>query len=161
MQSRVIRFIIAALLLSGAALFAVGSVVEHGRESDRHAAGTTESEGEHTESESEHAEGAGSNATETGADEVRPLGLNLESTSFVIMGVLISVVLAAAVVWRPTRPVLLLVVAFAATFALLDLLEVIGQAGNDTTLVAIASMVGLAHAAAAVLDIGLLRTSAT
>ena len=158
MDTRTLRLAVAALLIVGAALFAVGSIVEHGRGPERGLSeSTTTTEG--GESTGEHSEGTGTSHPEGGSDEVRPLGLNLEATPFVVVGILVSVGLAIAIVWKPYRPVLGVTVVFAAVFTLLDLLEVMGQAGHDAALVAIAAAVGLAHLAVVVLGSRLWRAA--
>ncbi len=123
------RWLLSALLIVAAALFAIGAAAER----DTHS--------EHNET-AEHSE-----STET-SEEV--LGINLESTPLVLIGVGISVALAAAA-WLTNRKVILLVATlFAVAFAALDIAEFAHQIDQSASgLAALAAIVALLHLAAA------------
>jgi hypothetical protein len=120
---------IAALLIVGAALFAIGTAIERGR--DNHAAagetGASESEAGHSEAD-EHAVTGGE-----GVEASKVLGLDVEATPFVVLGVVASLALAA-VAWRsPRSSVFLGVAGFALFFAVLDVAEVSHHVSDDST----------------------------
>lgn len=146
---------IAALLIAGAALFAIGTAIERGR--DNHAAtgetGASESEAGHSEAD-EHA------VTEGQADEnSKVLGLDVESTPSVVLGVVASLALAA-VAWRsPQRSVLLAVAGFALLFAVLDVAEISHHVSDDSTgLAMLAGGVAVLHLSATAVAATSIRT---
>ncbi|HKE98410.1 MAG TPA: hypothetical protein VKG45_05720 [Actinomycetes bacterium] len=148
-----LRWLIAALLLVGATLFAVGVGAERNRHTDVEAAATAEN-GESAEHRAEEAtrgstHDPGGEAAEPG-EEWRIAGLNPEGPGFVVLGVLISAVLAATVVLRPLRAVLVVVAVVALAFAVLDTVEIIRQAQEaNTGLSVLVALVALAHITAA------------
>ena len=127
---------IAALLVVATILFVVGVAAEP--TTDTH---TDEPSGE----AAEHVESAEK-------DEERVLGLDLESPGPVALAVVLSAVLAAAVLWRPDRRVLLVVALGATAFAVLDIAEVAHQLADDRTgLALLAATIAAMHAAATAL----------
>ncbi len=119
---------IAALLIAGAALFAIGTAIERGR--DHHeAAGETggpESEAGHNEANENAATGA------EAAESNKVLGLDVEATPFVVLGVVASLALAT-VAWRwPQRSVFVAVAGFALLFVVLDGAEVSHHVSDDS-----------------------------
>lgn len=141
------RWLIGALLIAAAALFAVGVAAEGGHHHENVA--SVES-GEHNEA-TEHSEATADNEqTEASGETV--FGINLESTPFVVLAVIVSGVLAVAT-WRTDYKMILLVTAlFAAAFALLDVAELSHQIRESATKIAlIAAVIAVLHAAAALL----------
>jgi len=131
-----LRRLVSVLLLAAAALFVVGVAVERG--GDEHHEGTE--------------------ATESHEDEEAGELLG-ESNALVIVMVAVSVAVAAAVWLRRERWLLWLAIAFAAGFAMLDVLEMANQLAHDegdSTVALIAGLVAALHAAAAFLTGALL-----
>jgi hypothetical protein len=106
----------------------------------------------------EHNEGTGHNqgtehehreASESGGTV---FGINLESTPFVVLAVIVSVALAVAT-WRSNdRSVLLVTALFAAAFAVLDVGELPHQIKESaSTIAAIAAVIAVLHVVAALL----------
>jgi hypothetical protein len=127
------RWMLAALLIAGAALFAIGVAAE--RANDHHGSETTE----HTES------------AETGeAHSVSGLVSHLESIPLVVTGCIASLLLALAVVRRQDRRLLLLITGFAVAFTLLDVTEVVHQINDHQIAIGLlAAAVAIVHGAAA------------
>jgi hypothetical protein len=149
------RWLLSALLLTGAALFAIGVATE--RNSDDHHAEATSA---HIESGAEGAkeeaaeqdEQAGTAAEERDeqAEEERLLRLDLESVPLVVAGVVVSVALAVDVWLRRDRWLLWTAGGFAAVFAVLDVAELVHQIEENRTGIAIiAAIVAIMHAAGA------------
>jgi hypothetical protein len=84
------------------------------------------------------------------------LGVELESPALIGLDVLLSLLLAAAVMRTPATAVLGAVTAFSAGFALLDILEATNQAGEHTGPLLVASLLALGHTAAVALSARLL-----
>ncbi len=145
-QTRFLKVAVAGALLLAAALFAVGTALERSG-GDVHAQPAMEMP--HEEGAEGHAEeGAGSEETD-GSDE-RVLGIDLESPPLVALGVAISALLAAAVILIRSVAALGIAVAFAVTFAVFDVAEVVHQLGeNRGGLAALAALIAVLHAAAA------------
>jgi hypothetical protein len=143
-----LRWLLSALLIVGAALFAVGTTVE--RNADDHA----EDGATHTE----EGEPAGEHADEHTAvgrahdesSEERVLGMNLESPLLIGLAVAVSVALAVFT-WRSNAQfVLLAAVGFAALFAVFDVVELAHQIHNSRSGIAVlVATVALVHATAA------------
>jgi hypothetical protein len=141
-----VRWLVGALLIAAAALFAIGV----GTEGDVHhenVASVESGEPNEATERAEHHEEA--EASETGE---RILGVNLESTPLVVPAVIISVGLAAAT-WRADRKLILAVTAlFASAFALLDVAEFSHQIRESATAIALlAACLAVLHASAALL----------
>jgi hypothetical protein len=144
-----VRWLIGALLIAAAALFAMGVGTEGGHheesvasvESDEHNEGTEYNE------ETEH-----DNHGEASEPGETVFGINLESTPLVVLGVIVSVALAVAT-WRTDYKAVLLVTAlFAAAFAVLDVAELSHQIKESaSTIAAIAAVIAVLHVAAALL----------
>ena len=144
-----VRWLIGALLIAAAALFAIGVATEGGHHAENVA--SVES-GEHNEA-TEHSEATEHNEqTEASESGETVFGINLESTPLVALAVVVSVVLAVAT-WRTDYKVVLLVTAlFAAAFAVLDVAEFSHQIKESaTTIAVIAAIIAVLHAAAALL----------
>lgn len=142
------RWLLSALLIAGAALFAVGVIAERGR-GDHHDAVTT-AQGEAGESAGHDESGEGSavvGASESSSETVG--GVNLESVPLVIAGVIASLALAALVWRRKERWLLWVAAGFAAAFAALDVAEVVHQIREKGAAIAvIGAIVALVHLAA-------------
>jgi len=96
-------------------------------------------------------------AAEPGAAET-VLGINPESPMLVTTAIVASVLLALALLLRPTLPVLAIAGAFGLVFAFVDILEIFHQLQEHRpSLVAIATLATLSHLAITVLDIVLMR----
>jgi hypothetical protein len=106
-----LRLVVALLLVISAALFAVGTTVEHGQRGDDHdeaALSSSDSGGEssHTDEEGEGAaEATESDAEETAHTESSEeiAGIDPESWALVGLAIAISLALAAGVYWRQGR----------------------------------------------------------
>lgn len=141
-----LRWLLGTLLIVGAALFAVGVATEGGAHHDT--AATIES-GEHDEATEQGELNEQTEASESGE---RILGINLESPPPVVVGVVVSVALAAATWRRDHRLVLLVTALFAVVFAVLDVAELAHQIGRSAaTIAVIAGITAIVHAAAALL----------
>ena len=144
-----------ALLVVGAALFAIGTSVEKNRHHDEPAAAAEANEshseaGESAEQrEAEEVEGH-SEATESGEGEI--LGIDRESTGLVVVAVLASLALAAALWRRPSTPVWIIAAVVAIAFAFFDVAEIIHQLDeSDAALATLAAIVATAHVGTAVI----------
>jgi Flp pilus assembly protein TadB len=142
--------LVAALLVLGAALFVVGVMLERGNHHDEPAAAATIQSGEqagHDEAAEGHREISTQPAVE-GSEKV--LGLDVESPGFVALGVAVSLVLAGLAWLRPRRAVFMVVAAFAAAFAVLDIAEMLHQIDrSNTDLAVLAAVLALVHVLAA------------
>jgi hypothetical protein len=158
--------IVAGLLVVAAVLFVIGVAAESdgdthtdepGGEAAEHPGAESGEAGESAEVRaSEAAEGA--EATE--GDEERVLGLDLESPASVALALVLSGGLAAAVLWRPDRRVLVAIAVVAAAFAVLDIAEVSHQLDEDRTgLAVLAATIAAMHAATAALAVWHLTAS--
>ena len=129
------------MLLAATALFVVGVTVEriqepagrsHSETSSESSGGSSgETSGESTEGE--HANEPGGEETghaETGNGET-VLGVDVESTPFVLLAVLSALAVAAAAWVRPLPWVLLVGAAYALVAAVLDVREVVHQLDED------------------------------
>lgn len=148
-----VRWLLGALLVAAAALFAIGVAAEGGHHDE---AGTAPGSGEHQEgSEAGEHDEAGEAAVHSEEGEEsgeRLLGINLESTRLVVGAVIASIALAAAT-WRTDRKWVLAVTAlFAAGFAALDVAEFSHQIKESAVTIAlIAAVLAVLHALAAAL----------
>lgn len=148
---------IAALLMVGASLFAIGTAIERGR--DHHGAageaGASESGAGHSEANESAARGG------QAVERSRVLGLDVEATPFVVLGVVASLALAA-LAWRSPQPSVLLAVAgFALLFALLDVAEISHHVSNDSSgLAMLAGGVAALHLSAGAVAARSIRTQA-
>jgi len=139
-----LRWLLSALLITAAALFAVGIATEG--DTHDHAANSEAGEQGEATTEVEHEQ------TEVEGTGERILGVNLESTPLVAFAVIISVALAA-VTWRRDDKLILLATAlFAAGFGALDVAEFSHQIRESApTIALIAAIIALLHVGAAVL----------
>ena len=137
-----LRWLVGALLIAAAALFAIGVASEGDSHDETVATAGTD---EHSD-EAEAAE-----AAET--DEERIFGVNVESTPLVALAVVISIALAIAT-WRTDHKLVLLAAAvFAAVFAALDVAEFLHQLEESAAGIAIlAAVIALLHGVAALLS---------
>jgi hypothetical protein len=158
-----LRLLFAVLLIAATAALAVGMLVERaGR--DQHALESTESNG-HTESgastEGEAAENSEGEAGETGGEE-RLFGIDTESPATIAAAVAASLLMAAAVWWRPRRGVFAVGALFCLGAAIFDIREVVHQAGEDLAgLAALAVLVAALHLAAGAVAAGGARAAST
>jgi hypothetical protein len=161
------RTLLAALLLAATALFAVGAIAERsqaheptaaevhangeaaGRSSAAHQQEQTETSGEPTEG---HENGAAAEGPTEASEAV--LGVDVESTPFIVLAVLVGLGLAALVASRLGRSpgVLIAVALIAIAWAALDVREVVHQRDESHMGIAvIAITVAVLHGAAALL----------
>src|SRR3954447_21877218 len=146
--------LIGALLGLATVFFVWGAAAEHsGHSETSHAATASESSG-NGETTAEHANEttAGTSSEAQGESEYRPLGINLESTTVIVIAAVVSLLLAALVVWRPSKGPLLAVVVLSAAFAVVEIIEVVHQADvNNTGLLIVALAACITHTAVALL----------
>lgn len=138
------RWLLGALLIAAAALFAIGAASEKAGHSEK-----TES----VESVEHNESGEGATPVESSASSEsteKVLGLNLESTPLVVVAVAISVALAAAT-WKTNHKLVILVAGlFAIAFAVLDIAEFVHQVDKSAAGVAVlAAIIAVLHIAAA------------
>jgi hypothetical protein len=155
--------VIAALLVVAAVLFVIGVAAEpnndtHSHEPSGEVAPRSETggAGEHSEAgesaEARASEGTGNEVAES--NEERVLGLHLESPGLLALAVVLSAVLAGAVLWRPDRRVLLAIALVAAGFVVLDIAEAAHQLNeNRTGLAVLAATIAAMHTATAALAV--------
>ena len=139
------RWLLSALLIAGAALFAIGVAGER-RATDHHSSGETT----HVEGTNERTETTPVKAgSETSSENV--LGLNLESGSLVVVTVAMSLVFAL-LAWRTNiRLIFLAFGAFAALFAAFDIAELVHQIEESRVGIAVlAAIIALVHVATTV-----------
>ena len=167
---------LATVLVGGALLFFIGISIEQGATSPATPTAVTPS-GESAASQpvegggSEAGEGAtakpeGSSAAVSGettpeaATEWRPFGINLESPMPVGGAILVSVLLAVAVIRLTSPMVPVAVIGFALVFLVFDGLEVAHQVEVAKPILAvIATVLVVLHLAAALLAVRLIRAS--
>jgi hypothetical protein len=90
--------------------------------------------------------------------EAKLLGINPEALGLLVIALIVSVLLAAAVLFRPRRPVLIAIVGFGLLFAALDFREVLHQVDESrTSLAVIASVLVGLHVLVAMLAAAALR----
>ena len=153
---------LALLIAAGAILFAIGVTLEKGEsqdESGSESATVIESEESPVEGESEggeaHAESSpeGSEDGEEGEEAETLLGIDVESTPLIVLAVLGSFGLAAAVWLRPDLAAILFLAAAAMlAFAVLDVREAAAKFDESETAIGLlAALVALLHGTAAVL----------
>jgi len=170
-----LRLLAAGLLIAATIAFVVGTTLERSQAEagDRQEASTVERShdeaAEHDETaehrQAEAAEGRSTEATQAaeqhdpeGEAGERLFGINPEAAGFVAGAAAVSLLLAALLITRPRRPLLVAVVAFGLAFAALDVREAAHQAGEShAELVAIALLTGLLHLAVAVTAAAQLR----
>ena len=151
-----LKLLLVCSLIASTALFAVGVAIERSRSestetpsgevshTDEGTGGEGATEGGSGEGGSNVAESA--TATEHSDGDAVVFGIDLESWWLVALAIAVSLGLALAVWFRPTRPVLALTGVVAAVFVALDLAEVVHQVGaSEAGLVAIAAVVALLH----------------
>ncbi len=137
-----LKWLLGALLIAAAALFAIGAASERASHSE-----TSES----VES-AEHSEAGGEEAhVDSAESSEKVLGLNLESTPLVVLAVAVSVALAAAT-WRTDNKLVIGIAGlFALAFAVLDVAEFVHQIDRSAAgFAALAAVIALLHASAAV-----------
>jgi Flp pilus assembly protein TadB len=167
-----LRHLLLALMLAATAAFVVGVAVEragddhpaaveaaeHHSETAEHdsaAEGAEHSEAAEHDERSELAEGG---ETHEQSEELRPLGIDVEATPFVVLVAIVSVALALVVWLRPSVGLLVLVAFAMLAFAALDVREIAHQLDEDDTgLALLAALVAALHAAAATTAVLLAR----
>ncbi len=142
------RGLVMGLLILSTALYTVGITLERGGEKPATPA-VQQQPGEGQAGHSETGEASGGAVTgslpETGRQET-VLGINLESPGFIIAAILAAVLLLV-LLWLFQRLALWLVIVFAVSAALLDVLEVITQLNRaNQGLALLALLVLIAHA---------------
>ena len=155
--------VFSVLLLLATAAFVVGVTVERSQGEDTSSSNTsTHTEagksGEHAEGQ-ESAEGSAEPNARSESEQASEdlLGVNPESTPVVVLAVLLALLLAGAVWWRPFRLILAAGVVFCAGAMALDLREVAHQLDENRGGVAtIAGVVAALHLLAALVAIAAL-----
>lgn len=156
-----VRWLVGALLIAAAALFAIGVGTEEDSHDEPATSAQSSEQDEATEAGEQNEaieEGETSEATEGGEEgeesesDERVLGVDVESTPLVVLAIVISIALAAAT-WRTDHKLILLVTAlFSAAFAVLDVAELIRQIEESAvTIAVIAAVIVVLHVAAALL----------
>jgi hypothetical protein len=153
-----LRAALAALVVAATAAFVTGVALERHSRGDHHEASAARSEpagGEEPgESGESHAE-TPAHPSET-AEELRPLGIDVEAWPFVALAAIASLALLAAALVRPRAAVLLALAMLA--FAALDVREVAHQLDEDDAgLATLAGAVAALHLAAAAVAAAMLR----
>ena len=155
--------VIGVMLALATVFFVWGSFTERSGHHDVHAlvpSGKSAANGESAAqraAEGGAAEGRTAEVVTSESAEYRPLGFNLESTPLVISGAMASLLLAALVIVRSRREVLIVVALFALAFTALEIAEVAHQLdANKTGLVVLALLAGVLHALTAGLAVGVL-----
>ena len=152
--------VLVALIVAATAAFVVGVVLERHqtanepRETPAHRAaeaGTESRTGESGESEPTGEAAAHPAPGGRAESSEKLLGVDPESTGLLVVAVVVSLLLAAAVSWRGGSPLVLAVVAAAmAAFCALDIREVVHQVSESRTgLAVLAGVVAALHGAAA------------
>ena len=152
------RWVLSSLLIAGAALFAIGVAAERNAADTHTETGTetvqTEGTGHTEESGGEETPHTEQPATEqaghTEASSETVFGVDLESTTLVIVAAIASIALAV-LTWRMNRRLLFLAtVAFAAVFAIFDIAELVHQIQESRAgIAALAAAIAVAHIGAA------------
>ena len=149
-----LRAALTVLVVAATAAFVVGVALERHSRAGHHEANAARSEPGGGESGEAHAE-APSHAGET-AEELRPLGIDVEAWPFVALAAIASVALLAAAMARPRAAAVLAVAMLA--FAALDVREVVHQLDEDDAgLAALAGAVAALHLAAGAVAAAMLR----
>jgi hypothetical protein len=157
-----LRGLLVALVVAATAAFVVGVAIERGSKSDHHETAATSAPAGEATGEGGEAGGAGEGAhnqaeagasktAETSAEELRPLGIDVEAWPFVALAAVASLAFAAAAALRPQSvPLLTLLAVALLAFAVLDVREVAHQLDeNKTDLAVLAGAAALLHLAAA------------
>jgi hypothetical protein len=149
-----LRVLVIGLVVASTAAFVVGVAIERSQgEGGGEQQSKPAAEGESGHVEGQGAEGESHAATESGHSESGEtlLGINPESTGLLVVAVLTSLALAAAVALVQGSPLVPLVVGLAMlAFAALDVREVVHQINvSDTGLAILAGFVAALHLAAA------------
>ena len=156
---------LAVLLVVGAGLFTIGAAAERSAHHETAAATSTDSPAASEAGESTGHVDAPAVVETTGAQAEsgeKVLGVNPESAGLVGVAIAVLLLLAGAVLWRPTRPVLLVVIAVTVVFTVLDVAEVKHQIrASRPGIAALAIAVAVVHIAAGALANHLARSSAT
>lgn len=152
------RHLLLALMLAATAAFVVGVAIERNDEDHHHGAAVeaTEHTDEHGEEgtpeheATEHAEAAGHTEAKEAGEELRPLGIDIEATPFVVLAAVVSVLLALAAWLRPSPALLAVIAGVMLAFAVLDVNEVFHQLDEDRDgLALLAVLVAALHLASA------------
>jgi hypothetical protein len=150
------------LLLSAAALFAIGAAVERHQHTElAPAPHETSAEGGPSESGGEGHPGetpaAAGSSTESSSEKL--LGIDPEAPWVVVTGVALSIALAIGVWVLRRRLVLVLTIAFGLVLATLDVRELVHQVHQSrTSLIAVASILAALHLLVAATAALLLRS---
>jgi len=157
----------AALLIAATILFVVGTTMERSQiETGAHREANTverpaEEAGEHSEAEATEGEAQAAKGTEqsasAGESGEQLFGINPESAGLTAVVAVLSLLLAALLVVRPGKGLLVTVVVVGLVFAALDAREVLHQANESNAgLLGMALITGLLHlSVAAVAAVGL------
>ena len=154
----------AILLLLATVVFGVGIAIEKAeqKEEEPTRAATTIQRTDAMEAGSEAAEhGEGETGSEHSEETL--LGIDVESTPVIVFGIVVSLVVIAALLFLAQRPWILEAAAlFVLVFGVLDLVEVGRKWGDEATIAAFALAAAVLHlAAAAVLAAAATRRPAT
>jgi hypothetical protein len=144
-DARTLRIVVAVALVLGAALFAFGVVKE------RSSAEATAASVPHEEGSEQSEAGEGEEPSAHTESDAELLGVDLESTPFVVLVLIGSAALAAAVVLARSRALLAVTALVALGFAAADTREIFTQLDEENTGIAVIAGIVLAlHVVAAV-----------
>jgi len=147
------RRLLLALMLAATAAFVVGVAIEHNDEHHPVAVEAAEHADEHGEEatpEHEAAEHAEGSEAHEESEELRPFGIDIEATPFIVLAAAASVLLALAAWLRPRAALLAVIAGVMLAFAVLDVREVFHQLDEDRDgLALLAALVATLHLASA------------
>jgi hypothetical protein len=157
-----LALIVALLLVTSAALFAVGTAIEHGQR-DQHKTEVSAPSSTSGETGGESGEEQGHEtgpSAGTGTSSEKIAGIDPESWPLVGLAIAISLALAAGLYVRRSRPWLVAAAGFAAVFAAGDIRELVHQLDESRTTVAtIAGVLIALHTLAALVAVVALAPS--
>ena len=155
--------VVGVMLILATVFFVWGSFAERSGHQDVHGSVPSGESAANGESAAHHAaegggpEGSAAVGAASEPAEYRPLGFKLESTPLVISGAVVSLLLAALVIVRSRREVLIVVALLALAFTALEVTEVAHQIdASKPGLVILALLAGVLHALTGGLAIGVL-----
>jgi hypothetical protein len=140
-----LRGVLVALIVAATAAFVTGVAIER---NDRSAEPAHHGAAEHTEGDASEPPDAASE--HDSAEELRPLGVDVEAWPFVALAAAASLALAAALLRLRAAAALVVVAVAMLAFAALDVRELVHQVGeNRAGLAILATAVAALHLAAA------------
>jgi hypothetical protein len=153
------RHLLLALMLAATAAFVAGVAIER-NDTHHHPAAVeateharehaTDGEGAPEHETAAHAEATGHDEGSEAHEELRPLGIDVEATPFVVLAAAVSILLALAAWLRPRPALLAAIAALMLAFAALDVREVFHQLDEHRDgLALLAALVAILHLASA------------